>query len=84
MKDRSLKSTVPGVGEVWKVNLENDVEVIVDPKGFITKELKERGYKFKCTFFVERDCPTGTRTDHKKNTLLLPSIYHGKINKKSL
>lgn len=34
MKDRILKSTVPGVGEVWKVDVENDVEVIVDPKGF--------------------------------------------------
>ena len=39
MKDKGiLKSTVPGVGEVWKVNVENDVEVIVDPKGFLTKK----------------------------------------------
>ncbi|WP_430608946.1 hypothetical protein [Enterococcus sp. MSG3310] len=29
--------------------MENDVEVIVDPKGFTTKELKEKGYKVKCT-----------------------------------
>ena len=41
MKDRILKSTVPGVGEVWKVNVENDVEVIVEPKRFFNKELKE-------------------------------------------
>lgn len=81
MKDRNLKSTVPGVGEVWKVNVENDVEVIVDPKGFLTKELKERGYKFKCTSLplLEKDFSPITRTDHNRNTLL-PSIYHGEIN----
>lgn len=81
MKDRILKSTVPGVGEVWKVNVENDVEVIVDPKGFLTKELKERGYKFKCTslLLLEKDFSPITRTDHNMNTLL-PSIYHGEIN----
>lgn len=80
MKDRRLKSTVPGVGEVWKVNVENDVEVIVDPKGFLTKELKERGYKFKCTSLpLCRDFSPIRRTDYNRNTLL-PSIYHGEIN----
>ena len=75
MKDRILKSTVPEVGEVWKVNVEND------PKGFLTKELKERGYKFKCTSLplLEKDFSPITRTDHNRNTLL-PSIYHGEIN----
>ncbi|WPH48387.1 alpha-glucosidase (plasmid) [Enterococcus faecalis] len=62
--------------------MENDVEVIVDPKGFTTKELKERGYKIKCVSLpLCRDFSPITRTDHNRNTLL-PSIYHEEINKK--
>lgn len=42
--------------EVWKANVENDVEVIVDPTGFTTKELKEKGYKVKCTSLEKQFC----------------------------